>query len=488
MLKPSSTIAAIAVLSAFSLPAQADEISAALRAGQLEQALDQLERIREFGSTQARLEIAELTVNAAKRRAAKQQERAYRCVLYRVLKSPMTGPHREPRLELRYRAAVGLADAIARQSTGPRTQSSKDRVRALKDAYEALSMLGRRGSSQFVDLCLTLIPIYFDAKSYTLVNKYCKEVLQYDLTDDQFVDVRATYGLSLLHSKEVRKAVPYLRDYFARAPSDPQHVYPVASLIPLDYADDAFRFLLPVVKKDGPTKADELWTQSLDRLYRNVRTRPKRKSGPIFEFFAENRIEKPLPQSWGGERWGAGYRISLANYADRGKKYSGRHGLTAVLPASAGWRMGGRLPEELQRWSNVAFSMQRGKGGPVLAVYWFAPHHKYWYGTTPAARGVTGKTVRGFSRGAVAGMVSDSVYVTDARRRRLKFVKSSPLPYRPAVGSPTRRQWRLNGVVYDETFFSIGQVTCEILLRISERDLERLEPEIRWLYANLGVL
>ena len=488
MLTAISRVAAAGGLLAMSLLAQTDDVSAALRAGKLERALDQLERTREFESAGARLDLAELTLDVAEAAGGDLATRGFRCVLYRVLKNPMTGAARERRLELRYRAAVELANAIAAAAPEPGSQLYKDRVRALRDAYEATSMLGRRGSSQFVQLCLTLIPIHFAAKSYTLVNKYCDEVLEYGLTDQQRIDVRSTYGLSLLRSKQVKRAVPFLHDYFAAAPADPAHVYPAAELIPLEYADDAFRFLLPVVRRDPSAEAGELWTRCLDRVYRNLRTGPKRKSGLIFEFFAANRVDAPLPQTFGGERWGDGFRISMADQYDRGKKYSGRDGLTAVLPASAGWRSGARLPAELRRWGNEAFTMQRGSSGPVLAVYWFAPHHGYWYGTTPPQRGVTGKTVRGFSKGAVVGMVSKAAYETDARRRKVKFKKSTPLPYRLGVGASTRRQWRSQGVIYDETFFSIGQVTCEVLLRINERDLERLEPELRWLYANLRKL
>ena len=186
---------------------------------------------------------------------------------------------------------------------------------------------------------------------------------------------------------------------------------------------------------------------------------------------------------------GDGYRVYLPDYTDRGKKYGGRHALTAVLPASNGWSSGSTLPPELLRWRNVAYTLTGGGGsrGPILAVYWFGPHLNYWYGTTSAEKGVTSKTVRGFNRAAIANLVSKTVYKTDARRRGFKFVKSSPFKFRPAVGESIRRQWRLGAMVYDETFFSVGQVTCEILLRISERDLERLEPEIRWLYGNLGV-
>lgn len=75
-------------------------------------------------------------------------------------------------------------------------------------------------------------------------------------------------------------------------------------------------------------------------------------------------------------------------------------------------------------------------------------------------------------------------YGEDAKKRGVRFTNHRRLDFALATGGQ-RRTFSANGVIYDETVFSHGQVTVAVLLRVAEADLEGLEPELRWLYRNV---
>jgi hypothetical protein len=247
-------------------------------------------------------------------------------------------------------------------------------------------------------------------------------------------------------------------------------------------APEVFPMLRAVIGAPPPKGTETAWTACLAEFYATADRLAAKKS--TAELVAGLTHRLPLPQTWHRALWGEGYRIWLDPDARPAKIASGKDALRLPVPQSHGWRRHERPPEELTRWDNAAYCVQRGDRGPVLVVYWFGPNLEFWYGDTPVERGVTGKTVRGHSAGAIARMVFDICYGEDARRRRQTFTARPPLPFAIGEGGH-RRTFALGDTIHDETVFSHGQVTIEVLLRATESQLVELEPELRWIYATL---
>ena len=231
----------------------------------------------------------------------------------------------------------------------------------------------------------------------------------------------------------------------------------------------------------------EQWTKCLEVFYRCITPQTARQQ-VVTAILAPNTIAKRLPTIWRRVLWEPGYRTWRGDNERPGKVGSGKQQLVAVLPFSNGWRNRGNPPPELARWQNSAACFQRGSGSPTLVVYWFGPSLGYWWSTTPRSNGVTGKTVRGFNKGGISKLVAEAAYSKDAARLGGKPRKTRPLPLKLGVGpGAIRKAWRVGDTIYDETFFSVGQITIEVLLRIREQDLELLEPELEWLYRSIRI-
>jgi len=390
--------------------------------------------------------------------------------------------------QLDLRVAVGEERAHLWQADA--TEAGSDgfdaRLSALKMACKARQDRGEVGGDELIGLRCQLAAMLVDDKSDVEASRLCRQLLESDLSDALRAEIRGCLGFALLRLKKVSDALPYLGDYVARAPTDPAHVLPVASALPRSHAAEICGMLQPVIAQ-APRQGDTSWTEALGVFYACLTPRAARKSA-VASLLGPNVVEVPVPTQWGGQTWRSGYRQWRPYGQNPGKVGSGKQGIRALLPFSKGWHKTGQPPAELRRWGRAPIVFQRGTDGPTLVVYWFAPDLGYWYGSTPRTQGVTGKTVRGFNKGGIARLVADIAYGEDHKSLGGRPRSTRPLPFKLGLGSgQLRKAWRVGDVLYDETFFSIGQVTGEVLMRIRAADVDVLEPELRWLYRNLRV-
>ena len=292
-------------------------------------------------------------------------------------------------------------------------------------------------------------------------------------------------GEALLALNRPREAYTFLRDKVREHPSDPELIYPLAKGLRRSSPETALNLLFPVLGKDPDRRAREAWTSCLDLFYKTFRTLPKKKD-PRLSLIKQHRIRLPLPRIWGHASWRPGFRAYRKEGTHPGKTYEGKLKIQVMVPFSKGWVPSHTPPAELARWRNVALTMRRGKKGPVIVLYWFGPDLFYWYGTSPRRSGVTGKGARGDSKGGIASLVAKLCYGPGARKRGLRFKPITPLPYSLGIQSGvTRKAWIRGRDIYQEYFFSAGQVTAEILLKVQKEDAKLLGPELRWCLKNI---
>ncbi|MDP6928116.1 MAG: hypothetical protein QF412_00315 [Planctomycetota bacterium] len=480
----------IIVLLALSSPvlAQVDAVLRDLKSSRLADAVAKLDRISTIADPDARLETAQsLTEQAARfsgTGATALKEKALRHAT-RLLTASVPRDTQAERHSLRLDASTALDALLAKQPPRAGAEIQRTRARCLTEARDSLIALDRDHTRQAREVDLKLIPLLLELKHTPTLVKVGEAALVGPLSAEEKREVRSAIGQALLRLKKHKEAVPYLADYIAKAPADAEHVMEIVEQLPLSVATSKLEFLKPVLAKNPTANQSKAWTLSLAEAYSTIdATAPKREPG--LSILKKNTIYRALPKIWGGASWAPGFRTWRADNTTAGKAYSGRHGISAVLPISGGWKRINSPPAELKRWNNHAICMQRGSQGPVLVIYWFGPDLQYWYGTTARNRGMTGKAARGHSRGGIASLVAEKAYREDAKQRKVRFRTSSPLRFRPRVsGTTVRKQWKLGDQIYDETFFAIGQVTGEVLLRASAADIALLEPEIRWLYQHI---
>ncbi|MEM7203041.1 MAG: hypothetical protein AAF628_22465 [Planctomycetota bacterium] len=458
---------------------------------------DRLERgdlpgaIRAVAATDAatteRLEMATAVLDAVDDHgaglAASWRNRAALAVL-EALASGTSAKHRATRAGLVARAGAHLVAAWG--DTPPAVEAAEfaPYLRGLEATHEALVALGRREGRAMIELNMAQVPALRAAGRHSRAARLCYETLALEPSDAERQTLRIQYGLALLDSHRVREALPFLDDYLAQAPADPTHVLPIADAVPLDESDALCRMLLPVARRAATPGQAAPWHDCLARLYAALGSGSKA-PGAVNDYFATNRWRQPLPRVWRHLQWEPGYRVWRPDGIPSGKQYSGDHALEGVLPASHGWHASDEPPTDLKRWANTAFAFHRAPDGPTMVVYWFAPDHHYWFGTTARDQGVTGKMVRGSTRGGIARLVGDVAYGIDALEHGKRFRPCKPLPLRSGVSGGIRKAWRHGDWIYDETFFSLGQVTCEVLLRVRDQDWERDAAELRWMMRNV---
>ncbi len=478
---------ALVLLMAAPLWCQSDAVLEPLRAGDLNAAMKVLDSGARVSGPEAQIEGARLLFELAPARAggvgAQRRERAL-SYAFEMLPHKVPSDLRSARDDLAVRVGLDLAELLKEDGSQPDRAAFKLRVRALEAALAGMHSQRRDESRAAVEATLELVPLLLAKKSYSQTAALCRELLAGELTPDERTSVRGSCGVALLYGKRTADAVPYLSDYIAREPRDPEHVLPVIDALPSKYAGEVIQFGEPVIGLDPPQAKLEAWRSCLEVFYRNISSKTE-KQPDVAEFVESRTVAKPIPRQWGYARWGEGYRVYRPDGQNPGRQYGGSRGISATLPASVGWQQRAAPPAALRRWGNHAVCFQRGRGGPTLVIYWFAPDLGYWYGTTPRQAGVTGKTVRGFNRGGIAKLVADTAYGIEAKKLGRGLRKSTPLPFKPRVPGAVRKQWRVGDTLFDETFFSMGQVTGEVLLVIDKDDLELLEPEIRWLYQHV---
>lgn len=354
-------------------------------------------------------------------------------------------------------------------------------VGALVAARDALIAGDQRTSRDMAALALHATPILRACDRTREAIALATDGLRCTITPTQQADLSGELGLGLLTLRRFDDAIPNLQRALAADPSDPARVLPIARALPSSHALAAQGFLLPVVRQAPAQAAAGAWTECLAAYYAALDALDAKEAAAA-AVLGKVTERRAMPQVWNQREWGEGFRVWRDDNDRAGKVASGKDGLRVGVPQSAGWRQT-RPPDDLVRWHNAAFCFQRGET-TAFVVYLYGPDLHYWYGDTPRERGVTGKTVRGHSAGAIARFTWDVFYGQDAKKRGVRFTDHRRLDYALATGGQ-RRTFSANGLVYDETVFSHGQVTVAVLLRVAEADLEMLEPELRWLYRNV---
>jgi tetratricopeptide (TPR) repeat protein len=464
-------------------PPAADSVSVPLDEGRLGDAVEALERGARIDTDPQRLRVCRLLIGLGNEAEPELAQRALLQAV-RLSESEAADEHRDEHRALRALAGATLARIVLRAAAGDDpADPDGDTVRRLLAAREALCADEAAHLADSVAVALFVVPRLAALKRYREAVEVGEAVLACELAAADRRALRAELGLVLLDYRKPEAAVVYLADFLAPAPSDPRHVLRVVPRLPNALAADTWRFLLPVVTRRPGDAEAETWTECLRRAYHALDQLDPAEE-PAFGIWKRLVVRKPLPQQWDQRIWEPGFRIWLPDDEQPGRASLGRDAVRAALPISAGWTETAAPPPELTRWRNAALCFQRGEHGPMLVVYWFGPNLHYWYGDTDRMKGVTKKTVRGHSAGAIGRMIGDIVYGEHARATGQEFKKAKPLRF-PLGVDGTRMAWRSGDVVYDETVFSFGQVTCEVLLRAREQDVELLEPELRWLYRQI---
>lgn len=466
-----------------------EAVLAELEAGRVEEALRMLDAGRRPTSEELRLRVAEGLGRFAPGLPAARREKALATALALVQAGPRSPELRRRSFELQLDLATARARALrALRPPGSASPTWEDRLlHCLAAQAEALAALGREDSP-------TAIAIDLERAERLLGRGRPREVVRLaerrlsgaGFTKADRRHLRGLVGQALLRLGEPRRAAPLLADYLAKAPTQATRILGVVEALPLELGEWRLRFLSPVLGRDPEPGEREAWRRCLAEAYRTLEFAGVRRE-PGRSFFEDHTVRLPFPRRWPARRWRKGYRVWRPDNTTPSKTYAGRHALRVVKPLSAGWRRTAP-PEELRRWDNSPWCLRRGAEGPVLVIYWFGPDLHYWYGTTPARRGVTGKTARGHNRAGIASLVEEVAYGVEAKARGLRFRPARPLPFRLGAGrSAIRKAWREGDRLHDEAFFSVGQITVEVLLVVAEEDLERLEPELRFLYRHLTV-
>ncbi len=465
------------------LTAQGSALIDALQTGEVHRALELLEDGAVPSEDESRLEAIRLLA-AVPATNAGLHERALRWaaqILPETVAARLADSHRTVAQQVGKQLA-GLLIAHTDVLVDGRV-SDRGFLGAGVAAQQALRLGGATDSLEMLKLAMHLAPLLLAGERPRDAVSVATAGLAATPTGAQAAALHGYIAHGLLQINRPADALPHAKLLVQSDPGNAQIVLPLARALPASMASDAFALLSPVIKSEPLKQAEAAWTESVSEFYGAVDRLGKRKAtSPLIADFTQR---MPLPQTWHQVLWGEGYRI-YHNPDERPSKIaSGKDALILPVPQSHGWHRRERAPEDLLRWNNSAYCMQRGDDGPTLVVYWFGPNLEYWYGDTPVERGVTAKTVRGHSAGAIGRMVFDIVYGEDAKRRQLKFTSRAALPF-ALRESGQRKTFTLGKTIYDETIFSHGPVAIEVLLRVTEAQLVELEPELRWIYATLG--
>jgi len=473
-----------ALLLSAAVPAQTSAALDALEAGDVVRALDLLEAGAAPTDPDLLLRVIELLSETPAADAALQERALGRAALLLPEQVP-SGFAARARV-LAGAVGRGLTRLLVAHEAPLVDGRLRDRTQlgAGMAAFHALRQGGLATGADMLSLGLYLAPLLLIGERPRDAVTVAEDALAVTPapTPEQARALRSVVAAGLLQLGRPQEALPFVKQVVQSSPGDAAVVLPLVRGLPPSLSAETFAMLRTVVRTPPSDAEKPAWTECLTSFYATAERLADRRS--TAELVADLSIRMPLPQTWHQVLWGDGYRIWLDPDARPTKIASGKDALVLPVPQSYGWRRRPRPPEELTRWNNCAYCLQRGESGPVLAVYWFGPNLEYWYGDSPVERGVTAKTVRGHSAGAIARLVFDIAYGEDAERRQQRFKPHAALPFALAEQGQ-RRTFALGDTVYDETVFSHGQVTIEVLLRVDEGDLATLEPELRWMYQNL---
>lgn len=466
---------------AIPLPAQSSAVLDALTAGDVSRALDML-TTGAPEDTSVRLQVIRLLVDVPRTNAALYERALGRAALILPERAPsgMEEQLRDLAAEVGRdltRLLVAHTDLLVDGRITDRTQ-----LGAGVAAYQALRLGGLSESRDMLSLGMHLAPLLLAGERPRDAAAIATDALAATPTPAQETALHSVLAQAKLQLGRPEEALPHAQRVVQADPDNAAVVLPLVRAFPPSMVDETFAMLRVVIKRPPSVETKPEWIECLARFYDGVEKLASKRS--TADAVAHLTKRQALPQTWFQVQWGEGYRVWLDPDTRPAKIASGKDALILPVPASAGWTERRRPPDDLARWNNVAYCLQRGEAGPTLVVYWFGPNLEYWYGDTPVERGVTGKTVRGHSAGAIARMVFDIAYDEDAKLQQRKFKSRSPLPFAVSERGQ-RRTFTLDDTIYDETVFSHGQVTIEVLLRVTEADLAELEPELRWMYRTL---
>jgi hypothetical protein len=464
------------------LPAQTSPVVAALQAGDVARALELLDGGATPGDDALRLQAVRL-LTAVPHTEAKLRERALRWAV-QILPATVSQARAAEHKAAAREAGSALARVLMAQKDVLVDGRVTDRnhLGAGVAALAALRSGGAAHSEDTLALGLHLAPLLLAGERARDAVNAATAAMEASPSSAQAIALHGLIATGQLQLGRPAQARPHAKAFVQADPGNAETVLPLARAFPAGMADEVFPMLGAVVRRRPRQEAQAAWTTSLAEFYAAAeRLRAKKTTANTV---ADLVLRMPLPQTWHQVLWGEGYRIWRDPDARPAKIASGKDALLLPVPQSVGWHRREQPPDDLQRWNNAAYCVQRGEAGPTLVVYWFGPNLEFWYGDTPVERGVTGKTVRGHSAGAIARMVFDVVYGEDAKRRGVKITPRAALPFAlPEAGF--RRTFAAGDVIYDETVFAHGSVAIEVLLRVTQAQLAELEPELRWMYENL---
>ena len=421
--------------------AQTSPVVDALNAGDVPRALELLEGGATPGDDALRLQAIRLLA-AVPHTDAKLHERALRWaaqILPATVPAALAEQHKTSALEV----GTALTRLLVAQTNVLVDGRVADRghLGAGVAAHQALRLGGGATSRAMLELGLHLAPLLLAGERARDAVSVATDAMAATPTTEQATALHGYIARGLLQLGRAGDALSHAKLFVQADPSNADVVLPLARALPASMVTDVFPMLRAVIQNAPRDGGKPAWTECLAEFYAAVDRLAGKKAGAAMVSDLTHRL--PLPQVWHQVLWGDGYRIWLDPDARPSKIASGKDALLLPVPQSLGWRRRDKAPADLQRWNNTAYCMQRGEGGPTLVVYWFGPNLEYWYGDTPVERGVTGKTVRGHSAGAIARMVFDTVYGEDARRRQQKFTPHAAPPF--ALGeSGTRRTFALS--------------------------------------------
>ncbi len=485
----------LAALFFFSFPAVRSQdgrlapLMSALKAGDLGEALALLEKGPRPKGVQA-LEAARRLVDLStgKVRARGEARKGLEGAV-KILQGAIPSTLKHEKAALAFKAAFELGKLILSGRPVPHSPDQVAALTALQEAHRhALALPGMEGREALKKVDLLLLPLCRKMGHTMEVARYARELLGLSLSTRERRGVRDALGEALLALNRPKEAYTYLKDKIREHPTDPELIFPVAKGLFRSSPQTTLELLLPVLGKDPDRRVEKTWTACLDLFYRAFRVLPKKKP-PLYDLIRQHRILLPLPRIWGHASWRPGFRAYRKEGTHPGKVYEGKMKIQVMVPFSKGWYPTHTPPPELSRWRNAALVLRKGKKGPVLVLYWFGPDLFYWYGTTPRRSGVTGKGALGDSKGGIASLVSKLCYGPGARKRGLRFKPVTPLPYSLGIPSGvTKKAWIRGRTIFQENFFSLGQVTAEVLLRVEKKDAKLLGPELRWCLRNIRIL
>ena len=465
--------------------AQVDQkILEQLEAGELKDAVLRLRRGVRIDSAEARIAIATKLVELATRKGADEKYGPLALqVTLDLLRDGVPKEQRAARADLVFRAVKARVLPAMRERPEPGSKEDKNILADLRFARGVLVSSDAHKDERSIEIGKLLFPYLRREEDWIELRSLTEGLLENPkLGEKDREEVRELLGLAQIGLGRTREGLPLLEKRIARSPRDPVLIGSIASALYRKEPEAAFSYLLPVLAGTPEPHEHNAYRGALETFYRIVERLPRRKA-PMVAFWNEHLIDLKVPPSWPNRTWNPGYRLWRPDNQYSSKQYSGDHAIQIALPESHGWKKV-RVPDELRRWNNVATCLRKGSRGPTVVLYWYGPDVHYWYGHTPESRGLTGKSARGHSKGAIASLVKEIVYGVAAKRQGHHYRSARPLGFKTRVRG-TRFAYRRGDVHYDETIFSLGQVTGELLVRIRESDLELLEPEIEWLFRNL---